>query len=179
MESLRCELGPTNFGDEAISAVLAEVNRLGRNVQELFDYAYQPEPCALECTVNEIVYTARFHVPHEMWSSLWIARDFDLPCLVVDGPVLSRSIARLIQAAAPYAQNGVLLNVKRTKKGVAFTITYRGASDHLGDPTGLCHAIAQRDLAVIGCPVNESVSALGDTTITIGIPSTTLKESAA
>jgi K+-sensing histidine kinase KdpD len=179
LESLRTEFGGTVPGNDAIGGVLAEVNRLGRSVQDLLDYAYQPDAHAIECSVNEVVYTARFHVPHGMWSSLWIARDRNLPELVVDGPVLSRSIARLIEAAAPLAQNGVLLNVKRTDKGVSFSITYKGASDYLGDPTGLCHAIASRDLAVIGCPLMETNSAFGDTTIEIGVQSAMLLEPAA
>jgi K+-sensing histidine kinase KdpD len=179
MENLRSEFGGVSMSDLALGEVLAEVDRLGRNVQHLLDYAYQPEAHAIECTVNEIVYTARFQVPHDMWSALWIARDCDLPGMIVDGPVLSRSIARLIEAAAPLAQSGVLLNVKRTEKGVSFSITYQGASDHLGDPTGLCHAIASRDLAVIGCPLTETASRYGDTTITICVQSNMLSESAA
>ena len=71
------------------------------------------------------------------------------------------------------------LNVKRTEKGVSFSITYKGASDHLGDPTGLCHAIASRDLAVIGCPLMETTSAYGDTTIEIGVQAAMLMEPAA
>ena len=114
-----------------------------------------------------------------MWSSLYIARDRKLPSLRVDGPVLSRSIARLIEAAAPLAKNGLLLNVKRTGSGVSFTITFEGASDHLGDPTGLCHAIASRDLAVISCPMVETNSTFGDTTIEIKVQGAMLQENAA
>ena len=179
MESLRSEFGAGETSDRAIGAVLAEVNRLGRNVQDLLDYAYQPEAKAIECSVNEVVYTARFHVPHDLWGSLYIARDRHLPNLRVDGPVLSRSIARLIEAAAPLARSGVLLNVKRTGNAVAFSITFQGASDHKGDPTGLCHAIASRDLAVIDCPMVETNSASGDTTIKIQVEGAMLQESAA
>jgi hypothetical protein len=179
MESLRSELGKGVTSDGAVGAVLAEVNRLGRNVQDLLDYTYQPQAKVIECSVNEVVYTARFHVPHDMWSSLYIARDRNLPDLRVDGPVLSRSIARLIEASAPLAQSGVLLNVKRTRSGASFTITFQGASDHLGDPTGLCHAIASRDLKVIGCPMIETNTAAGDTTIEIKVQSKMLQENAA
>ncbi len=179
MESLRSEFGVGATSDRAIGAVLAEVNRLGRNVQDLLDYAYEPKAKAIECSVNEILYTARFHVPHDMWSSLYIARDRNLPDLRVDGPVLSRSIARLIEAAAPLAKNGLLLNVKRTNSGVSFTITFEGASDHLGDPTGLCHAIASRDLDVIDCHLVETNSAFGDTTIEIKVQGAMLQECAA
>jgi hypothetical protein len=179
MENLRSEFAGAPLGDHALSEVLAEVNRLGRNVQALLDYAFQPTINALECSVNEIVYTARFHVPFAMRSSLWIARDRDLPELNVDGPVLSRSIARLIEASTPLAQNGVLLNVKRTEMGISFSVTYQATAGHLGDPTGLGHAIASRDLAAIGCPMLETTSHSGDTTMVINVQSAMLLEPAA
>ena len=179
MESLRNEFGNGSMGDDDLGGVLAEVNRLGRNVQDLLDYAYVPEANPIACTVSEVVYTARFHVPHDMWSSLYIARDRDLPDLLVDGPILSRSIARFIEAAAPLAQSGVLLNVKPAPRGVTFTVTSQGAPKHLGDPTGLCHAIASRDLNVIGCNMKETTSSLGDTTIEIQVEGAQVREKAA
>ncbi len=153
-----------------LDAVLQLVERLGRNVRDLFDYAHPPEPRELECTIDEVLYTARYLVPHHMWKHLLVARERDLPAMHVDGPVLSRSIARLVEAAAPLARKGVLLNVFREDDATVFTITFHGRSAYLGDPMGLCHSIAWRDLAVIGCEPVERTSDHDDTTIRIRVP---------
>jgi len=158
-----------------LSRALAQVEQLSRSVQDLLDYAYLPEPQELDCTIDEILYSARFRIPHHMWSQLLVAREKDLKSLQVDGPVLARSIARLIEAAAPIAIQGVLLNVFRGEGATVFTITFRGRADFHGDPMGLCHTIASRDLSVIGCPMGELTSNMGDTTITIRVPEAAAK----
>ena len=164
---------------DELSGLLDQIERLGRNVRALFDYAHQPEPRALCCTVDEVLYTARFHLPHELWGRLEVARERDLPTLDVDGPVLARSIARLIEAAAPLARTGVLLYAYRDGEAIHFTITFQGCSAFLGDPTGLGHAIAWRDLAVIGCEAEERTATPGDTTIHIRVPGAMVQGSAA
>ena len=170
MRELTRSVGPDDPRSADLEAVLALVEHLGRNVRDLFDYAHPPEPRELECTVDEVLYTARYMVPHHMWKHLLVARERDLAPMHIDGPVLSRSIARLVEAAAPLARKGVLLNVFREDDATVFTITFHGRSAYLGDPTGLCHSIAWRDLEVIGCEPEEHSSDHDDTTIRIRVP---------
>ena len=159
-----------------LSDLMKLVDHLGRNVRDLFDYAHPPEQRALECTIDEVLYTARYLVPHHMWKHLLVARERDLPAMHVDGPVLARSIARLVEAAAPLAKQGVLLNVFHEDDATVFTITFHGRSAYLGDPMGLCHSIAWRDLTVIGCEPEERTSDHDDTTIRIRVPDVAITE---
>jgi len=176
MESLAREFEPRDPRSAALDEVLGEVARLGRNVRDLIDYAYAPEPKAMTCSVDEILYSARFQLPHELWSCLWIARDLPggvrMAELSVDGPILSRSLARLVQAAGSNHSRGILLNASTHKDEVDFCITFCG-NDHLDDdPMGLCHAIAQRDLGVIGCSIQEHTTLSGNTTLRVRVPAT-------
>lgn len=179
MQSMALDLDQSDPRSVALGEAMGEVARLGRNVRDLIDYAYPPEPHALSCGVDEILYSTRFQVSRSLWSRIWIARDLPsgapMPHLVVDGPVLAHSLARLIQAARPQLSQGLLLRATSHAGEVHFTITFRGTDALEGDPMGLCHAIAERDLGVIGCCIEERTSALGDTTIQVRVPATAIE----
>ncbi|MDF1799714.1 MAG: hypothetical protein P1V81_11095 [Planctomycetota bacterium] len=155
---------------QELGRALAQVEQLGRSVQELLDFAYLPKVQVLDCTIDEILYSARFLIPRPLWSRLLVAREKNMASLRVDGPVLARSIARLVEGAAPHATEGVLLNVYGSRGATVFTITFRGRADSFGDAMGLGHTIASRDLSVIGCPMTDSTSSAGDTSICIRVP---------
>jgi len=180
MESLVREFEPRDPRGAALDEALGEVARLGRNVRDLIDYAYPPEPRSLDCLVDEILYSARFQLPRDLWQSLWIARDLPrgaaMPELAVDGPVLSRSLARLIQAAGSEPTGGILWRASWHAGEVHFVIAFCGASQLENDPMGLCHAIAQRDLGVIGCSIEEHTTAAGGTLIRVHVPASTALE---
>lgn len=180
MEALARDLATSDPRDphaRQLNRALSEVTRLGRNVGDLLDYAYPPQPCPLECTIDEILYSARFQLPHTLWQHLFIARDKGAATehLFVDGPVLARSIARLVESVTHPAEPSSNLMLRAHIDGgrVAFTITLEGASDplrHQADPTGLCHSIAQRDLGVIGCTIQERCCSNGGLTFRIALP---------
>ena len=185
MESLVLEFEPRDPRGAALDDALGEVARLGRNVRDLIDYAYPPEPHEMSCGVDEILYSARFQLPRGLWRELLIARDLPggqtMPKILVDGPVLSRSLARLIQAGSSNLSGGVLLHASWHAGEVHFGITFQGTGQLEDDPMGLCHAIAQRDLGVLGCLVEERTTPSGNTTIRVRIPAATAidKETAA
>jgi len=185
MESLA---GAFDLGDPrtaALDSALSEVTRIGRSVSDLLDYAHPPEPCPLECSIDEVLYSARFQLPHGLWSHLFIARDksFCMDRLFVDGPVLARSIARLVQstisvsAARGDVEASLMLRATVEHGRAVFTITMQHTSDPVrqqADPTGLCHSIAQRDLGVIGCTLEERTTPSGDLAFRIQLPSDAL-----
>jgi hypothetical protein len=180
MESLVLEFEPRDPRGAALDDALGEIARLGRNVRDLIDYAYPPEPHKMRCGVDEILYSARFQLPRDIWKKLWIARDLiggePMSELSVDGPVLSRSLARLIQAGAGNLAGGVLLHASWHDGEIHFGITFRGIGQLEDDPMGLCHAIAQRDLGVLGCLVEERTTPLGDTLIRVRVPAATSQD---
>ena len=173
IQSMARECDPADPRGQALDEALGEVARLGRNVRDLIDYAYPPEPHALSCSVDEILYSTRFQVPRALWSRTWIARDLPsgapMPRLDIDGPVLAHSLARMVHAAGPELQR-LLLRASCQQGEVHFTLTFRGTSTLEADPMGLCHAIAERDLSVIGCCVEEHTTPLGHTTIQVRVP---------
>lgn len=183
MESLALEFEPRDPRSATLDEALGEVARLGRNVRDLIDYAYAPEPTPMSCRIDEILYSARFQLPHDLWNRLWIARDrpegASMPELMVDGPVLSRSLARLVQAAGNDLTRGVLLFASAHPGEVHFCITFWGTDQLNEDPMGLCHAIAQRDLGVIGCAIDEHTSPGRHTTLRVRVPASTPQVEAA
>lgn len=177
MESLAREFDGHDPRSAALGEALSEVTRLGHNVGDLLDFAYPPQPRPLECTIEEILYSARFQLPHTLWGHLLIARDASpqLPRIFIDGPVLAQSIARLVKATVADAVpgSGLMLRAQIEAGRVHFTITVQGANDphrRQADPTGLCHSIAQRDLGVIGCALDERTTQGGAATFRIQLP---------
>ena len=177
MESLAREFELSDPRSATLDAALTSVARLSRNVGDLIDYAFPPEPRPLECSIEEILYSARFQLPHELWQHLMIARERTsaTPRLFIDGPVLAQSIARLVHSTIAQADPRCWLMLRASAHGprVSFTVMVHNAQDPVGyqaDPTGLCHSIAQRDLSVIGCSLTERVINASRTTFVIQLP---------
>ncbi len=180
MESLVRKFDHGDPRSTALDSALGEVASLGRNVRDLIDYAYAPEPHPLACSINEVLYSARFQLPRRTRNRISIAHDASnnasAQALQVDGPVLSRSLARLVQAAGSQPKGGLLLRATTHADAVCFSITYHGTAVLEGDPMGLCHAIAERDLGVIGCSIEEETTTLYNTIVRIRIPTVTNTE---
>src|SRR6185436_14232221 len=80
-----------------IDGVLREVDRLGKNVRELCEFATPPVPRPLRCSLEEIVAAARAPLAPEQRARVIVARSEPGPDIDVDGPLLSGCLRRLLE----------------------------------------------------------------------------------
>jgi len=99
MESLTLELADAGVGAQRLDGVLREVDRLGKNVRELLDFAALPTVCAEPCSLDEIVGTARAQLSPEQRRRITAARCERDARIHTDAPLLSACLRRLIENA--------------------------------------------------------------------------------
>ena len=126
------------------------------------------------CSEDEIVYTARFQLPHELRGRVWVAREGRGRPLYVDGPLLSRLLLRLIESVLESGSERVLLCVHREAGASVFSVSGSGAGldgerrlspSRAGARTRLelGMALVQRDVERIGGTLELSRTSLGTT----------------
>ena len=116
MESLTQELARGGVGPLLIDGVLREVDRIGRNVQDLLDYTTPPVVRPLRCTLEEIVTSARRQLAAAHRNRVIVAHERAGATIVVDGPLLSACLRRLLENALE-ASSELVLVVTRQEKG--------------------------------------------------------------
>lgn len=122
MEALTQELARGGVGPLLIDGVLREVDRLGRNVQELLDYATPPVVRPLRCTIEEIVTSARRQLAGASKNRVVAAHERAGATIVVDGPLLSICLRRLLENALEASSELVLVVTRQENGRTSFTI---------------------------------------------------------
>jgi len=153
MESLCGEYGEADPRARVAHAALEEVLRLGRSVQEYAELSAPPVPDPLTCRPEEIAYSARFQLDSELRSRVVVAREQELPRLHVDGPLLARSLWRLLALTLERSTGEALLHVEHCESELRFTIS--GSLPHAERGGTLADAdlrqeLARRDIEAVG-----------------------------
>jgi K+-sensing histidine kinase KdpD len=182
MESMSNEL--TREGDSAVllSGVLEEVERLGRNVRELVEFASAPRPMPLACTVDEILISARSALSTTKRRRVTIAHAEEGSTLCVDGPLLARSLQRFLENALEAGSEHVLLIAHREDGATRFTVFddapqsfdaewavpafHSTKRNHLG--LGL--SLAERDVALLDGSIEFSNCPRGNKCVAVFVP---------
>ena len=125
MESLFREIAGSTVREPMVNSALAEVMRLGRNVQELVDYATPRAPSPLRCSVREILVHVARGLDKQQRSQLFIAQDDPAAHLLVDGPILGAALRRLVQNSFEAGTKDVLLAARREELRTLFTVVDR------------------------------------------------------
>ena len=167
---------------QRLAGVLQEVERLGKNVRELCDFAAAPVPQALACTLDEIVTSARAQLWPEQREQVVAACEANVS-IDVDGPLLAGCLRRLLENALEATDELVLLVARRAGDGASFTVV-DDAPSALGpdwqvvpfqttkpNHLGLGLALTQRDVALIDGRLEFLSSPGGQTCVRISIPS--------
>lgn len=181
METLAQELGRTERVS-TLPAVLAEVDRIGRSVRDLIDYTQPPEPLPLVCTLQEIAAAARNELPESERTRVSLACHDARSRILVDGPIVSRCLRRLLENAFEAGAPTVLVVSRRDGDGARFTVVddasldvdtdwalepfHSTKSNHLG--LGL-HLVT-RDLALLGGSLELTTSPQGTTCAEVRVP---------
>jgi signal transduction histidine kinase len=144
-----------------IDGVLREVDRLGKNVRELCDFAAPPVPRPLPCSLVEIVEAARAQLTPEQRARVVVARCEAGAGLEVDGPLLAGCLRRLLENALEATEELVLV-VARLEHGEASFSVVDDAPNAFGpgwqpvpfqstkpNHLGLGLALTQRDIELL------------------------------
>lgn len=165
-----------------IEGVLGEFERLGRNVQELLDYATPPEVRPLSCSLEEIVQAARAPLSPESKERVVVARIEPGTRLEVDGPLLATALRRLIENALEAGSGTVLVVARREGACTSFSVV-DDASGFGPDwqPTpfrttkpnhlGLGLALTRRDVGLLGGRLEFLRTPGGETCVRIHLES--------
>lgn len=187
MESLGYELQASSarapMRPQRLDGVLREVERLGKNVRELCDFAAPPVPQALPCSLDEIVSSARAQLRPEQRGRVVAARCESNASIEVDGPLLAGCLRRLLENALEATDELVLVIARCDRDESSFTVV-DDAPSALGpgwqpvpfqttkpNHLGLGLALTQRDVALLAGRLEFLSSAGGQTSVRITIPS--------
>ena len=181
MEALLREVGERPL-QATVNGALAEVERLGRNVQDLVDYATPVRPLPLRCTVEEILHAARNALRPAERPRVVVAHTAPRESLVVDGPLLARSLRRILQNALEAGSDQVLVVSRGGAERTSFVIVNDAADSF--DPDwavgafhsskrnhlGLGLALARRDLEQLGGRLEIGSGQTGETRVAVSVP---------
>ena len=165
-----------------IDGVLREVDLLGKNVRELCELATPPVPRPLSCSLEEIFRSAWAPLSAEQRERVVVARCDPGAMLLVDGPVLSACLRRLLENALE-ATEGAVLVIARIEQGEASIAVVDDAPSALGpafqpvpfrttkpNHLGLGLALTQRDAALLNGRLEFLSTPGGETCVRITIP---------
>jgi len=191
MESLNKALSREGDSAAILSGALEEVERLERNVRELVEFASEPNPMPLRCTVAEILLSASKRLAPELRRRVIVAQTEAGFMLEVDGPLLARSLFRFLENALEAGAEQVLLTARREGRSVRFTVIDDAPQpfdaawavsafkttkrNHLG--LGL--SLAERDVALLDGSIEFSNGYRGGKFVTVTVPDAVTAERAA
>lgn len=148
-----------------------ELDRLARDVRALVDWSLPAAIRPLECTLEEIGLAAVDALDPERRARTVVAVERPDVRVAVDGPVASRSLARILEHgfARGAAQAG--LQISPRERGFAATASFDGdgAAEHTV-ATALADALARRDLARLGARVSDDETARTRTVEFVAVP---------
>lgn len=159
MESLSHAFQPGDPRSFAVRGALEEVVRLGHEMQTILDYALPQPTRPLSCSLLEIACSARSALQPEHRAQVLVAIEDRRARLRVDGALLSRSMARVLEAAVAGTRSQVLLRSRVQGEEVVFALVHAtptpwnarsAASCFRSAATALGAEIAQRDVERMG-----------------------------
>ena len=122
----------------AVRGALDEVVSLGHELQTLLDFALPLPVQPISCSLREIVCSAVDGLRPQRRAEVWTAIDDRRARIEVDGPLLSRSIARLLGSIPLGVRAPALLRARTESTDAVFTVVLEEK-----DPTGA----RERDLS--------------------------------
>lgn len=150
LEALSHRFEANDPREAQVHASLAQVVRIQHNLQTLLD-ARQPVPLRpLSCTLQEIVSSATNALVPEHRQRVFVAVEGADERIVVDGPLVSRAIARLLECGLEQSDDPSLLRVRAQSGRALFTVLHRRCDAPEGSIEALAKHVAERDTARMG-----------------------------
>ncbi len=184
MESLSRGLEENDPRRELLSGALAEVLRLGRDVEALASFAAPRALMPLRCSLEEIVQGVATRLTPEQAARVSIARPASPSHLFVDGPALTSALTHILQVALESSHDDVLLQARQDANDTRFAVVENADHDSLAlamgehewktfkqASLGLGYSLAARDVARMGGDISVERSSRGSITVSIRVPS--------
>ena len=168
--------------ERTLPFVMEEVDRLTQNVQDLIAYANPATPQPLRCTLDEITQSARDELPSGVRPRVVQARHDRGARALLDGPMISRCLRRLIQNAIEAGAETVLVISRLSQTGTSFAVIDASPETFDADwnrqsfhttrknQLGLGLSLVERDIEMMGGVIEFQATELGTTCIQVTIP---------
>ena len=179
IESLSRAFSAGDPGSLAAQGALDEVVRLGHEIQAILDYALPPPAQALSCSMREIVCSALDGLALRDRPHVLLAIEDRRARFTVDGPLLSRSITRLLAAVPTDDLRPALLRARVEGTDVVFALVQDvpggAGSDHPSTRSrsavsALGSSLARRDVERMGGRFSVRAEANGNQVSEIRFP---------
>lgn len=129
-----------------LDAALAQVARVQHNLQAVLDAEQAPALRPLSCTLHEIVQSAIHALVPEHQARTLVAVEGAHAHIVVDGPLVSRALTRLIESSLDQSTEPALLRVRAHGGQARFVVLHTASDAPAGSIERLAHELAQRDI---------------------------------
>lgn len=128
-----------------------ELDRLARDVRALVDWSLPSPVRTLDCSLEELGLAAVDVLQPERRGRTLVAVDAPRTRVFVDGPLISRSLARILEHGFAAGADHADLHIGPCDGGFAAVVAFQGTgAAEVSVSTGLADALARRDLARIG-----------------------------
>jgi K+-sensing histidine kinase KdpD len=167
LEALSRELSRHDDRRELVRGALEEMERLGRNVHDLVEFASRPAVLPLRCTLDEIVVGALRQLPVEGRARVLLATSTPDATLRAAGPLLVCALRRLLENALEAGAERVLAFARVEPGAVTLSVVDDGVRDF--DPAWArtaFHSTRSNHLG-LGLPLVERDAALLNGTLTL------------
>lgn len=137
-----------------VSGARVELDRLARDVQALVDWSLPNPVRPLECSLEEIGLAAVDGLNPARRQRTLISVDRPDARVVVDGPLASKSLMRILEHGFANGAGHAGLQIEPREHGFAATASFDGVGDVENSiSAGLAEALARRDLDRLGARV--------------------------
>lgn len=137
-----------------VQGALNELDRLARDVRALVDWSLPGPARPLDCSLEEIGLAAVDALQPDRRERAFVAVEAPATRIFVDGPIASRSLARLLEHGFAAGADRVDLRIEPRDGGFTAVATFTGAgATESSVAAGLADALARRDLARLGASV--------------------------
>lgn len=137
------------------AAALAQVTRLQHNVQTILDAQHPTQLRLLSCTLHEIVSSAVNALVPEHRSRVLAAVERGDERVLVDGPLVSRALTRILEIGLDQGSDSALLRVHARDGRATFSVLLERLEASSGSIEALALHVAQRDVERMGGQVHE------------------------
>ncbi|MBI5362986.1 MAG: hypothetical protein HZA53_07385 [Planctomycetes bacterium] len=128
-----------------VAASLAQVVILQHNLQSILDATHPTALRPLSCTLHEIVSSAVSALVPDHRSRVLVAVEDGDARIVVDGPLVSRSLMRILECGLDSCSDAALLRVRTSAGRASFTVLHSRFEAPEGSIEELVTRVADRD----------------------------------
>lgn len=165
--------------EQLVGSALALVVRLQHDLQTILDAESPPALRSLPCTLQEIAASAVRTLAPAHRARTIVAAEGGRARVVVDGPLFSRALSRILECALDRGSEPALLRVREDRGRASFSLRLPSSAVPPGSIDALATAVAARDVERMGGTFHHRSGPEGQTVIEIDFAMAAAGEEAA